>query len=236
MSNISLENFLIVNDHHEMSQQIATEGFFFDDKNLQPKSTKFSPYYDQFGTKFGNMGYPSKDFVSLVSNSWVKCPADFNKNGPRVMKELTDAIVKGTEFAKVHGKELGDLFDAKQFEKGEDLLRQFKAIFSAFISMNQQWNRGQKAFNGVPEPVKDSIKRDIMTQVNTVAECMKWAAHDFEKYKVDKYESKSTLKKIFNKNFNLEARKRDMHGSLAWEVHAFCRDWLDFLFDNIYNQ
>lgn len=236
MSEIALENFLIQDIHHDQALQIAQEGIFRDDINKKPEEVKFNAFFDQYGTKTGRMGYPSKDYINLTAAAWVSCPADFNKNGVQLMKKLVNAIKQGTQFAKQHGKEVGDLYQSGQSEKADDLLRQFNQIFAYFITLNQQWNRGQKAFNGTPEPVKDNVKRDTLKLVNDVAECMKWAAHEFEDYKVQNYESKALIKKIFNHKYSIAAFRRDPHVGLAAEVHAFCCDWIDLLWDNIYRQ
>lgn len=221
-----LESYMIPECEHMLTA--ANEGFFTDDKKLGAK-TGTNGMFDNYGNKNGVFTYPNAKFIEYVSENWSRTQADFNKGGVAFFKKLTDAIVSGVKFADTNTEKYKELYDAGKTEECEKLHAEFRKIFADFIAINQNYNRGNKPFTGIPEPVKDTVKTAVLNQVKLVSAAMKKSGEFTKDKSVANIESKATIKKIFHSKKINGANANT--GYFYLEVYRYGSDWLDYLYD-----
>lgn len=195
-----LESYFIPED-------VAQEGIFRDSTKLGA-TLKEGPYFDMYGNKNGYFYIITDKYINERIGSWVSARSDFNKSGGAFIKKLVDTLHAGFKYAKENSDKFYNAFIEGRHEDTEKIQKEFDNILSPIIAINIAWNRGSRYFNGIPEPVSDSIKKEMIKYLTQIREISLEAAKFVKDNSVKNAESKALIHRIKDPKYSQKSESR----------------------------
>jgi len=219
---MNLDQYYIPFADHCNSTDIATEGFFMDDKN--PKTSISNTYgtnvvetVDYKGIKLDVIG---TKWAEVFIESHSKTTKKFKEKGLSFLSKVTSELLTAEQYVKSNGPKFREAIATKNNEVLTNLAEGLRKCLPTLLDYNHAANRGNRQFDGEIVEMDDAFKKKLIDSLNKFQRIYRditiLLAHTY----INEHASKSTLKKVFRhtlKNYH-------SNNYLEKELYAYCKD------------
>lgn len=217
-------------DHTD--NEIATEGFFRDDKNA--KATEINEANGGVKViKYKNVtlaAIPGPNWADMMLSEYSNTTEPFKKNGIAALKSCLQELHAADQFVKANGDKYRQAVANKDNEVCTELANGLRDCFAKLVARNRAWNAGNREFSGSLTPLDDRLKAQLKPILNDFQKLFDSVATNLAKKSVDEHFSKSTLKKVFRHT----EKAHFANNYLETELYLYCKDVWSMIGEGFY--
>ena len=217
-----LDQYYIPFADHTSGVDVATEGFFMDDKNPTTSTT------DNYGNgcmeiiKYKNVQLPvvGPKWATVFVESHSKTTEGFKKSGLQFLNKVVNEALIAEQYVKANSAKYREAIASKNTEVINNLAEGIRKCFPTLLDYTHAANRGNNQFGGAIVPMDNAFKVKLTDTLVKFQRIYRDAAILLAKNYIAEHASKSTLKKIFRhtlSNYNAA-------NYLESELFAYCKD------------
>lgn len=217
---INLEQYHI--DFADHITDVATEGFFADDKNPRTltKDIAGTGVWETINYKRVSIMVPGPNWAKVYVNNLERTTDTFKTKGIALLKKWLQEIANAEQFVKANGGAFRQAVATNNVEVLSNLSEGLKKCLPELIAANRASYNRINQFNGEIVVADEAFKKQLLEVLESFQKIYREVAVLLSNKYIEEHESKSTLKKTFrhtlldyNKNYYLEK-----------ELYVFCKD------------